>query len=301
METTRLMIRLARPHFLLGGILLFALGVGISKYLGTPINWEIYLVGQIWGTLLQLSTHFLNEYFDVEADKSNPNRTIFSGGSGALGPGKLPRAAALWGAIGSLAVVASMTVLVLTVARPSPEAILFMVLIFLGSLFYAVPPIQLESTGYGELTTSILVANLVPAFAFTLQTGSLHRLVAMATFPLTFQHLAMLLSFELPDYSTDLRYGKRTLMVRLGWQAGMRLHNLLIIFAYLVLGVATFLGLPPLIALPAFITLPLGLLQIWNMNRIAAGAKPNWLILTLTGFILFGATAYLLTFGFWAR
>jgi 1,4-dihydroxy-2-naphthoate octaprenyltransferase len=175
-------------------------------------------------------------------------------------------------------------------------------LIFLGAFFYAVPPIRLESSGYGELTTSILVANLVPAFALLLLTGGdLHRLLAMSTFPLTILHLAMLLALELPDYATDIKYEKNTLLVRIGWEVGMRLHNLLILVAYLVLGLAVLLGLPPAIALPAFLSLPLGILQIFQMNRIAAGAKPNWTTLTLAAVTLFSATAYLLAFSFWSR
>jgi 1,4-dihydroxy-2-naphthoate octaprenyltransferase len=176
-----------------------------------------------------------------------------------------------------------------------------MLFIFLGAFFYAVPPVRLEATGYGELTTSILVANLVPAFSLLLQTGEFHRLLAMATFPLTALHLAMLLAFELPDYGNDMKHGKRTLMVRLGWQLGMRLHNILILFSFLLLGIAIARGLPLGIALPAFLVLPLGLLQIWNMNRIFAGAKPHWNSLTLAAMIIFGLTSYMLTYSFWTR
>jgi 1,4-dihydroxy-2-naphthoate octaprenyltransferase len=301
MSNLRLFIRLARPHFLLGGLLLYALGAGIARYLGTPIDWGVYILGQVWGTLLQLSTHFLNEYFDIEYDLKNPNRTFLSGGSGALGPGRLPRATALWSAVGCLAVVASITVLLIKDGDITPLTAAFMFLIFLGAFFYAVPPVKLESTGYGELTTAILVSNLVPAFAFVLQTGHLHRLVAMGTFPLTFLCLAMLLSFELPDYGSDLKYGKRTLLVRAGWQLGMNIHNLMILFGYLILAIAVLLGLSTAIALPVFLSLPIGLLQIWSMNRIAAGGKPNWTVLTLTGLLIFASAAYLLALAFWTH
>lgn len=295
------MVRLARPHFLLGGILLYALGVGIARYLGTPVDWGNYFLGQAWVTLMQLSTHFLNEYFDAEADAQNTNRTLFSGGSGAMGEGGLPRAIAFWSGMICLGGVALITFFVIKDIRPGAETFLFMFLIFLGAFFYAMPPVKLESSGYGELTTSILVANLVPAFGFLLQAGSLHRLLAMATFPLTGLHLAMLLAFELPDFATDLKYDKRTMLVRLGWQTGMNLHNLLILASFLMLAIAVALGLPVRIALPAFLALPLGLLQIWYMNRIAAGAKPNWNSLTLSALVLFGATAYLLALAFWLR
>ena len=301
MKTVLLLVRLSRPWFLLGGILVYALGAGIARYLGAQINWQIFLVGQMWVTLTQLSGQYLNEYFDASQDLDNPNRTFFSGGSGALGPGGLPRRTALMAAMGCLAVVASLTVLIISSAKPQPSVVLIMALGFLGAFFYSVPPLRLETSGYGELTTSFLVANLVPAFAFILQWGDFHRLLAMSTFPLTFLHLAMMLAFELPDFAVDLKHDKRTLMIRLGWERGMSLHNLLILGSYLLLALAVWLGLPVRIALPVFFTLPLGILQIWQMRRIADGATPNWTAITLTPVALFAAVTYLLAFSFWTR
>jgi 1,4-dihydroxy-2-naphthoate octaprenyltransferase len=301
MQTLILIVRLSRPLFLLGAVLVYALGAGIARYLGVEIDWAIYLLGQTWVTLLQLSTHYLNEYFDAPADAANPNRTPFSGGSGVIGPGKLQRSTALVLAVGCLTVVASLTVLLIRQGTMSPTTLFVMVLIFLGAFFYSVPPVRLASTGYGELTTSILVANLLPALAFLLQTGELHRLLAMSTFPLTALHLAMMLAFELPDYINDLKFDKKTLMVRLGWQRGMTLHNALILSAYLLLALAVSFGLPFAIAWPSFLTLPIGLLQIWQMRRVADGAKPNWTTLTITPLILFAAMTYLLAFAFWVR
>lgn len=301
MDTLVLFIRLSRPLFLLGAVLLYALGVGIARYLGTEINWSVYLLGQLWVTLLQLSTHYLNEYFDAPLDAENPNRTPFSGGSGAIGDGKLSRNVPLFAAITCLAILASITVVLIRSGSLTPGALLVMVLGFLGAFFYSVPPVRLASTGYGELTTSIIVANLVPGFAFLLQMGEFHRLLAMTTFPLTTLHLAMMLVFELPDYAVDLKYEKQTLMVRMGWRMGMNLHNVLILSTYLLLGVAMIFGMPSAIALPAFMTLPFGLLQIWQMRRITDGYRPNWRTLTLTALLLFGVTAYLLAFGYWTR
>ncbi len=296
-----LFIRLSRPHFLLGAALLYALGVSIAHYLGATIDWSLYLLGQAWGTMVQLSAHYLNEYFDSSADAENPNRTLFSGGSGALGEGKLPREVAFWAAIFSMAMAASFTALILRDAHPSAALILVMVLIFLGAFFYSTPPIRLASSGYGELTTTVIVANLVPTMGYLLQHGELHRLVAMVTFPLTALHLAMMLAFELPDYASDIKYQKRTLMVRLGWERGMALHNGLILCSYVLVGIAMVSGLPLTIAVPMLLTLPLGIFSIWSMNRIADGRKPNWKVLTFTAASLFGVAAYLATFTFWIR
>lgn len=301
METLRLFIRLVRPLFLLGGALLYALGVGIAHYLGVSIDWGTYLLGQAWVTMLQLGAHFLNEFFDAPQDIENPNRTPFTGGSGVVGPGKLTRRSVLISALACFAVLASLTVLFITLNNLTPLAFFIMVLGFLGAFFYSTPPFRLVSTGYGELTTSILVAFLVPAFGYVLQTGELHRLVAMVGFPLTFLHLSMLIAFELPDYGTDVKYQKNTLLVRLGWQSGMLLHNFFLLTAFLLFALAYLFGLPTFVVIPSLIPLPLVLLQIWQMRRIASGVKPNWTAVTLNGLAIFAAAAYLITFAFWTH
>lgn len=301
-ETLRLFIRLSRPPFLVGVAILYALGVGIAHYQGATINWSVYLLGQAWVTALQLSAQYLNEYFDAPGDQHNPNRTFLTGGSGAIGPGRLSRQTALLSALACLAILASLTVLLLSRAGDGlPLMILIMGLAFLGAFFYSVPPVRLENSGYGELTTSVLVTFLVPAFAFLLQTGELHVLLVMSAFPLFSLHMAMLLALELPDYGSDLRVQKRTLLVRLGWQQGMALHNLLVLVAFLLVAFARLYQFPWFAFWPALIPLPLGLFQIWQMRQIANGAKPNWNTLTLGAVALFSAMAYFLTLAFWTN
>ena len=178
-----LYLKLSRFQFLAGGVLLYALGVGIAKYLGNPIDWTAVILGQLWVSTLQLATHFLNEYYNGPIDQFNANRTPFSGGSGTIGPGKLAPQVALYSAMFLLAILASLTVVLLTLLSLPSEALLIMFLAFLGAIFYSVPPVRLEASGYGELTTSVIVGFLLPAFGFVLQTGSLHRLVAMSAFP----------------------------------------------------------------------------------------------------------------------
>lgn len=301
MSTFLIFIRLSRPHFLLGGMLLYALGAGIARYLGYSLDWGVYIFGQAWATVLQIGGQFLIEYFEAPADAANPNRTPHERGSGAGESGELPRNVTLMAAAGCLVVVAALGVPLLQLARPGAIVLILMILATFGAVLYSVPPVRLVSSGYGELAVTILFANLLPAFAFLLQAGEFHRLLAMATFPLSALLMAMVLAFELPDYASDIKAGKRTLLVRLGWQAAMTLHNGLILAGFLILGLAVTFGLPLLIALPAFFTLPLGVLQIWQMRRIADGARPNWTSLTLTAAALFVSATYLLAFAFWTR
>ncbi len=301
MKTLKLLITLSRPLFLAGGFLLYALGVAIAVYLGKPIHWEAYFLGQACVTLLQLSVHYLNEYYDLTADQANKNRTYLTGGSGAISPDGLPRRTALMAALGCLAVLASLTVALIAVVHPQPASYLILLLAFLGAFFYSVPPLRLESSGYGELVVTLLVAFLLPAFAYNLQTGQIHRLLAMTSFPLAALMMAMLLAFELPDFSNDLKFEKRTLLVRLGWQNGMNLHNILVLTAYLLLLIARFFGYPQFAMIAGLLTLPLGIFQIWQMRSIAGGAKPNWNAVTIGALALFSLTAYLFTYAFWVN
>jgi len=299
MDKISLFIRLTRPIFIIGVVIMYTLGVGIARYLGFSINWVVYVLGQLWVILLQLSVTYLNEYFNVTADLENQNRTPITGGSGALGTEKLPHRTALMAAYTCLAFLASLTVIMISRVVLTPTTLLIMGFALLGSLAYSTPPIKLEGSGYGELMVSVIVAFMLPAYAFILQTGELHRLVAMSAFPLTVMHLAMLLAFELPDYANDMKFGKRTIMVRIGWRNGMILHNILILSAYMLLGLAAINGMPRFVWLPVLLTLPLGLFQIWQMRHIASGAKPNWKALTVVSMSLFGAMTYLMTFAYW--
>jgi hypothetical protein len=81
----------------------------------------------------------------------------------------------------------------------------------------------------------------------------------------------------------------------------MGLHNTFVLLAFVVLGLGGVFGIPAPIVLPAFLSLPLGLVQIITMRRIADGAKPNWLMLTMNAIATFGLTVYLLAYAFWTR
>jgi 1,4-dihydroxy-2-naphthoate octaprenyltransferase len=299
MTTVRLLSRLFRPFFLFGVAVLYALGAGIARYLGTQLDWGVYLIGQAWVTLLQIGCQLLYEYFTTIPQVGDPTQFVLTLPGESARPGKIHRVAALWWSYACLTVVASLSVLFIRFIHTTPGLFLVMGLMFLAAVLYSVPPVRLAFSGYGELTLAVLVTNLVPAFAFQLQTDLPLRLVAMSTFPLTALFLAMMLVFELNSFAGDLKYDRRTLMLRIGWQNGILAHNLLILTGYLFLALAVTFGLPWRIGLPGLLTLPLGLLQVWAVNRVAAGAKPQWRSLTMTAITLLGLLVYFLLFLYW--
>lgn len=294
----RLFIRLSRPVFLLGGFLLYGLGASMLSFLGRPINVAQYVLGQALVTATQLMAHYLNEYYDAPDDELDQARSPFTGGSGALGPEGLPRRTALYAAAGCVLICGTLASVALANGMMPSVAWIILGISFLGSFFYSSPPLRLITSGFGEISTSIIVAGLTPAFAFSLQTGDLHRLLLMSTTPLVALHFAMMIAFEFVDYAGDIRVEKRTLTVRLGWETAMSVHNAAILFAVLSFVVAFLSGLPRRVAFGSLIALPLAAAQIWQMDRIRRGFAPRWRLLTLNALGLFGLTTYLELIGY---
>ncbi len=294
------LLKAARPWSLLAGLLLYAVGGGIASYLGEPIDWPVYWMGQAALLLLLLSGSFLSEYFERAGQppfETGPRRPPPENDDGPLPPP--PRGIFIQVAATTLTAGAVLTVLLLSEGSLGFGGILFIGIALLLVILYAVPPFRLVDRGYGELIMTVLLANLFPALAFLLQTGLLHRLLAMLTFPLTFLYLASALARSFPDYAQDLKNDRRTMLIRLGWQRGVSLHNVLIASAYLLLAASVLFGLPWRLAYPAFLALPVGLFQVWQINGIAGGAPPRWRMLVITSLATVGLTIYFMILALW--
>ena len=78
------------------------------------------------------------------------------------------------------------------------------------------PPVRLLDTGWGELTTSLVVGALVPTTGVLVNGGGVSvELVWLAAF-FTLLNVATVLAFELPDLESDRMAGKTVLAVRVG-------------------------------------------------------------------------------------
>ena len=113
--------------------------------------------------------------------------------------------------------------------------------------------------------------------------------------------VVFMLAVSFPDYATDLKYGKRTFLVRAGWENVVSVHNTMVLLGFLVLAGLLYLNFPRAILYPAFLTIPLGLMEIWQMRQIAEGGKPNWKGLTWNAAALVGSVIYIFSYFFWTR
>jgi 1,4-dihydroxy-2-naphthoate octaprenyltransferase len=142
-------VRMGRPKFLIGGLLLHCLGVAMALAWGASLRLPALLWGQAAVTSIQLMAHYCNDYFDLAADRANPTPTDWSGGSRILPEGSLEPRVALWIAVG-LGVLALLLALVLALAiRPGALTFLLIAAALLLAWSYSAPPLKLHSRGLG--------------------------------------------------------------------------------------------------------------------------------------------------------
>ncbi len=292
-------IQNSRPIGLLAGLLLYALGGGIIVHRGESVDWNLYWIGQACVTLLQLSSTYLLVYYDRLLEYRRTGRT-------AKNPRADQQARALTSgyllaAVTTLTLGAMLTALLLSRGALSPASLLILGLAFLFAFFYAVPPLRLAYSGYGELIAAVLLTNLIPAFAYLLQGGELMGVLGVLTLPLTTLYLALSLAVSLEHYFEEIKRGRQNLMIRLGWQRGIFLHNLCVLITYLTIALGAFFGLPWGLTWPRLLTLPVAGFQVWLIWQISQGARPRWRLLRVTAYASFAITVYLLVFTLWVR
>ena len=201
--------KLSRAHFLLGGVLTFALGAASSP----AIQIGRYLCAQLMVSSAQLTAHFLNEFADRFVDAGIVTRTAFSGGSGVLVSGRLDPAVALRaGQLTSVVAVGTAAI----VWQFSPLASILGVVALAVSWAYSMPPIRLLGTGWGELATTVVVVGIVPSIGAASQGSPVSPALYLSIAILVPIHFAMMLAFEIPDIGSDRAAGKRVLAVRIG-------------------------------------------------------------------------------------
>ena len=283
-------LKLGRPHFLIGGLLLFALGSWLAKAEGIAIDWHRYAWGQAVITAAQWMTHYSNDYFDLNADRANSTPTRWSGGSRVLVSGVIAPSAALGASI-VLGAVALVAACILAARSDSPPLVLpLALLIIVLSWCYSSPPLRLLSRGLGEVTTALVVTLLTPLLGFYVQAGAVSHVLYLACFPLCCLQLNMLLTIELPDAAGDGAQGKRTLVVRRGAEWAARCSAALLTVAFCSLPVLFLLGLPARVALFAALPAPLGFWQAIRLSRGAFRNPKNWETLTLCSVALLVTT-----------
>lgn len=282
-----------RPLVLVMAVLLFGLGAGIARYLGSPLSLPAFLLG-LFASLMLLTAFFLtSEVFRRDVQPLGRGETARERERGRT------RVLQVSYALLSLSGAAVISLLLADLLTLPAGLLLLLILVLLGG--WILPPFRLEQRGYGELVLAVVLATLLPAFSYFLQTDEFHRLVPIVCFPLTLLAIAWQLVGDFPSFAADQKSGQGSLLIRLTWPRAIPLHHLLAFFAFLLLAAGPLTGVPWGLIGPVFLAVPFYLAEGLWLHRIGRGGPTRWPFLTALAAGAFGAAIYLLALTFWTR
>jgi 1,4-dihydroxy-2-naphthoate polyprenyltransferase len=212
------MIRLlgvARPRFLLTGLVLFVFGAAWAMLLGAAFSASRMLLGYLILLPAHLSVSFSNDYFDIAVD-SFGSPSPFTGGSGVLVHHPELREPARRTALGLMVCSMLLGILFMNLYSYPPWFLGYVLLGNLVGWYYSAPPLRLAYRGLGELTTALTAGVLVPGMGYLVMGGNAQEKALLFVIPLLLLGLAFILTVEIPDMEMDRLGNKRTWVARRG-------------------------------------------------------------------------------------
>ena len=210
--------RVVRVHIVIGGFLAFLLGALLAFVNGGAFNpWQIILFYAIvlFG---DLSTHYSNDYFDVNVDKNITKRKFFSGSRILVNhPALLPLARQISITFFALSNVLALLAVIFW-AAPIELLVVALGANFLGWA-YSAPPLRLISRGLGELAIAVATGFAIPAVGYLSVKGQFDPAFLFLALPFILYGYILSLSLETPDVEVDRKGGKNNIAVRRGGYA----------------------------------------------------------------------------------
>jgi 1,4-dihydroxy-2-naphthoate polyprenyltransferase len=273
-------LKMVRLHIVAGGLLAFTLGSLLALVNGgsfDALRFALFYMVVFFG---DLSTHFSNDYFDVEYDRLNGRKTLFSGRKLLINnPNMLRPVHTISVALLSVSVLSAALAIALGIA-PLELLLIAFGINFLG-WFYSAPPLRLVSKGLGEVAIALAVGVGIPAIGYLAAMGHFDGWFALFVLPFLLYGFMLALSLEAPDVEADRIGDKKTLGALKGVRAVFALAFVVALVAMLVfLVVAWQVGVLALNfwVVSGFAVVPFtaGLAGLLYVNR---GKKPETLCL----------------------
>ena len=220
LNTVTAIIQLGRFPFLVGGFLLFSVGMLLAMLSGASFDARRFMFGYAILFTAQLSLSYSNNYFDVETDRFNKS-TFVSGGSKLLIERPELRVFCKWFSL-ALSVLSVLFSIVFTFTYD--YSWFFVLFVLSGNLlgwYYAAPPVRLAYHGLGEVATAITYGILMPGIGYLTFLPMFESIFVAFVIPLLCYGLFFIITVELPDVEGDRQGGKHTFVVRVGRRHGL--------------------------------------------------------------------------------
>jgi len=169
-----------------------------------------------------LGLSYSNNYFDRIVDKEATQGLIYGGSS------ELEKNPDLCKPCRNFSIVLMILSILIAITFVSTYGygLEFLGFVIFGNLlgwFYSAPPLRLSYQGLGEPANMITMGFLMPGIGFWVINGGINGSFLLFSIPLFLYGLQFILTVELPDYESDKKAGKKTLVVRKGRKYGVLL------------------------------------------------------------------------------
>lgn len=239
-----------RPKTLTAGLVPVMVGTALAFGDGVS-RWMPALAALVGAMLIQIGTNLTNDYYDFRkgADTHERLGPVRVTQSGLIAPQTVLAGAALSFGLAVL----SGTYLVAVGGWPIVAIGLLSVLC---GFAYTGGPYPLGYHGLGDVFVFVFFGLVAVMGTYYVQAGTVSLGAALVSVPVGALGTALLVVNNLRDASTDIKAGKRTLIVRLGARAGKAEYLALLVASFsvpavlLALGAASRWVLLPLLSLP---------------------------------------------------
>lgn len=239
-------ITLSRPAFHTVGVLPFLLGTYLAYRWAGVFELEIFALGLGAVVLIMLSTYWAGEYFDREGDaislRMHDNR--FAGGTGMVPKGRINPRAPFMASVGSFLLAGVIGIILQFAYKTGPWTLVLGGIGALSGFFYSTELVRLVKRGLGEFFIAFCYGWLPVAASFYLQTSRIDPLIHWIWLPIGCSIFNVILLNEFPDYEADRATGKKNLLIRLGYEKGSILFNVVNLFTVLTLALSPLFGVP---------------------------------------------------------
>ena len=205
------MLRVIRPHIVVGGFLGYIAGILYALNNDGSINWNMFIAGYLIVFFMDLSTHFNNDYFDLEADRQAQFKPFGNKNTFIEHPELMKASiyASITSSLISLVLAASLSM------KTNWQIVEIVILFNLLGWLYSTPPFRLGSRRLGEISIAVGTGFCVPAVGYIVGVGSLNRFMIFSV-PLVLYGFVLSLCLQIPDYEVDKNVGKLTIVGLIG-------------------------------------------------------------------------------------
>lgn len=226
LSPAKLMWQMTRPHTLTATFSPVILGTVIAMY-ETNIDWFLFIAMMLACLALQIATNLFNEYYDFKRGLDTAESTGIGGG--IVRHGLKPRNVLT---VAYLLYVIAAIIGVYICLNSSWWLVVIGLFGMAVGYFYTGGPMPIAYTPLGELFAGLLMGAGFVLISFFIQTNTVTIESILISIPIAILVGAINMSNNIRDIEEDIKGGRKTLAILLGYQKGIIVLAIAFIISY---------------------------------------------------------------------